>query len=257
MRKELQIFLTAIMFYTRIPCPRWVDHSADHLNQATRYFPLIGWVVGGTSALVLFAVGQVLPISLAVLISMVVSILITGGFHEDGFADVCDGFGGGWTKEKILTIMKDSVLGAYGVIGIILVLMIKFFSLSELIQQVDLWTACMVLFVAHSLSRTVSVWMIFTDSYVRENEDAKAKPIAKQMSKATFLVANLFGFIPLVLIPKIEILLLIPVLLMVKWYFSRYFKKWIGGYTGDCLGAVQQVAELIIYLTILILWKYI
>ncbi|UXP31043.1 adenosylcobinamide-GDP ribazoletransferase [Reichenbachiella agarivorans] len=256
-KKELQIFFTALMFYTRIPCPSWIDHAADNLNKATRYFPFIGWIVGGVSAAFLYGFSMILPISISVVLSMVVGILLTGAFHEDGFADVCDGFGGGWTKEKILTIMKDSVLGAYGVIGIMLLLLLKYLSISQLTQQFDLLTVCMMLVIAHAMSRTTSVWMIFTDQYVRENEDAKAKPIAKKMTLGSFITANIFGFVPLVFLWDFKIMLIVPVLLLVKIYFSRYFKKWIGGYTGDCLGAVQQVAELSIYLSIFVIWKYI
>ncbi len=96
------------MFYTRVPCPRWVGHEPDYLNKATRYFPLIGWLVGAIGFAVLWGGMQLWPTSVAVLLSIAAMVLTTGAFHEDGFADACDGFGGGWTKEKILAIMKDS-----------------------------------------------------------------------------------------------------------------------------------------------------
>ena len=113
MKKEVQIFLTAVMFYTRIPVPSWVNHDADYLNKATKYFPLIGWIVGIIAVLVFVGANYLFNPSIAIIISMAASVLLTGAFHEDGFADVCDGFGGGWTKEKILMIMKDSRVGAY------------------------------------------------------------------------------------------------------------------------------------------------
>ena len=106
MKKEIDIFFTAMMFYTRIPCPKNITHDPDYLNKATRYFPLIGWIVGLISGLVFIAFSQILPVTIAVLLSMIASILTTGAFHEDGFADVCDGFGGRWTKEKILMEAK-------------------------------------------------------------------------------------------------------------------------------------------------------
>ncbi|MDP4265494.1 MAG: adenosylcobinamide-GDP ribazoletransferase, partial [Bacteroidota bacterium] len=97
MKKQTEIFFTALMYYTRIPCPKWVTHDADYLNKATRYFPLIGWIVGGISALVYYGAGYLFNEPVAAILSIVAGIFATGAFHEDGWGDVCDGFGGGWT----------------------------------------------------------------------------------------------------------------------------------------------------------------
>lgn len=255
-KKELQIFLTAVMFYTRIPCPKWVDHSEEYLNKATRYFPVIGWIVGSIAALVFIGANYLFSLPVALLLSMAASVLVTGAFHEDGFADVCDGFGGGWTKEKILLIMKDSRVGAYGVIGIILLLSIKIAALYE-IACIDTILCCKVLLMAHTCSRFAAVILRKNLEYVRENEDSKAKPIAKQTSNKDYFIAFMFTLIPLVLFKTVIIFLLfIPVILLV-FYLRYYLKKWIGGYTGDCLGATQQLAEIVIYLSLLALWKFI
>jgi adenosylcobinamide-GDP ribazoletransferase len=255
-KEELKVFFTALLFYTRIPCPRWVDHSEAYLNKATRYFPLIGWIAGLLSSLVLYLSLGILPLSLAILLSTVAGILLTGAFHEDGFADVCDGFGGGWTKQKILDIMKDSRVGAYGVIGIIFMLAVKSFSLHEL-AQVDSIFCCKVLIAAHTLSRFSAISLKMTLPYVRENEDSKAKPIAKQTSLRDYCIALAFACIPLLLFKKIEIMILFIPLMIAVLYLRYYFKKWIGGYTGDCLGATQQLTEVVIYIFFLSAWKYI
>lgn len=256
-RSEIQVFLTAVMFYTRIPCPKWVDHSEEYLNQATRYFPLIGCIVGLASGLVFWLSSFVMPSPVGVVLSMVCGILLTGALHEDGFADVCDGFGGGWTKDKILGIMKDSVVGAYGVIGVVLILLLKFLLLSELAKAFPLQLIVVVLICAHSVSRFGAVLMIFSMKYVRENEDSKAKPVAKSLSLTNLVVAMVFAIAPMLLLDEYWfILALVPVVVTVV-YLSYYFKKWIGGYTGDCLGATQQTCEIIFYLSLLILWKYI
>ena len=135
MKREIHLFFTALMFYTRIPCPKNIDHNPDDLNKATRYFPLIGWIVGTVSFIAYYAVSLFLETETAVILGIIAGILTTGAFHEDGFADVCDGFGGGWTKEKILLIMKDSAIGAYGAIGILLLLVLKFKVISEMIAE--------------------------------------------------------------------------------------------------------------------------
>lgn len=250
MRQQLHIFLTAVMFYTRIPVPRWVDHNPEYLNKATIYFPIIGWMVGGYTALIYFLCQLFLPVELSILLSFAAGIWMTGAFHEDGFADVCDGFGGGWTKEKILTIMKDSRVGAFGAIGMIVLFMVKFFALKALVSDLKIVP---ILIIAHTLSRYTALTFIFTHEYVRENDDSKAKPVAKKLGMKELIIATLFGQLPLLFFyPQWSVFLVLIPLLLLKQYLAWYFKKWIGGYTGDCLGATQQLAEVVIYLFFII-----
>ena len=256
-KSEVNVFFTALMFYTRLPCPRWVDHSADMLNKSTLYFPLIGWIVGGFTVLVFWASIHLLPLSVSILLSMITGILVTGAFHEDGWADVCDGFGGGWTRERILTIMKDSVIGAYGVVGMVLMLLMKYVLLWETGAVVSVPEMILVMISAHSTSRLMPITTMYLNEYVRENEDSKAKPVAKQLSISSLLVAMAFGLTPLIFFQNLMIALLLLPMIGMTLYLSYYFKKWIGGYTGDCLGAVQQVTEVVFYLSFMILWKYI
>lgn len=115
---QLRLFFIALQFFTRIPVPAWVGYSPLWLQQSSRYFTAVGWVVGSVSALVYFAAAQVWPQLIAVVLACIASIWLTGAFHEDGFADVCDGFGGGSNAQQVLEIMKDSRIGAYGTIGI-------------------------------------------------------------------------------------------------------------------------------------------
>ncbi|MDF2430781.1 MAG: adenosylcobinamide-GDP ribazoletransferase [Mucilaginibacter sp.] len=252
MKKEIRFFFTALMYFTRIPCPKWVDHSEEYLNKASRYFPLVGIIVGSISALTYWIFQWILPKDIALLLAMVSSILATGAFHEDGFADVCDGFGGGWTKEKILLIMKDSRLGTYGVIGVGLILLLKWTALKYL----PLETIVIILISGHAISRLTAVSLIYTDQYAREDESSKSKPLATKMSSGELLFAILIGIAPLALLLNGYVFLTLLPLLFVRWYFSRYFKKWIGGYTGDCLGAVQQVAEVVFYISLMLIFKY-
>ena len=260
MKKEIAIFFTAVMFYTRIPCPKNITHDPDYLNKATRYFPLIGWVVGALSGLVFYGFSQILPVSISVILSMITSISVTGAFHEDGFADVCDGFGGGWTKEKILKIMKDSAIGAYGAIGILLLLLLKYVALVEVLtSQTNLVAILFIFITAHAMSRWAAATIIFTHDYVREDELSKSKPIAKTFTWKEVVGSAFWGLLPLVYWVSINykvIFILLPVFTF-RWYLARYFKKWIGGYTGDCLGATQQVCEVVFYISLLVIWRFI
>jgi adenosylcobinamide-GDP ribazoletransferase len=253
-RRQVELFFTALMFYTRIPCPRWVGHSEEMLNKSTIYFPLIGWLVGGVAGFTYWGLSHFFPQNIALLLSMVVSILMTGAFHEDGFADVCDGFGGGWTQERILDIMKDSRLGTYGAAGLGLLLALKFYALRTVgFESIHVLRSIIpVLIVAHSLSRATALTFIYTHEYARANEDSKAKPVAKKLSLSELAVGLALGLLPLVAyavwLRNPWLLLVLLPLWGVKAYLARYFQKWIGGYTGDCLGATQQVAEVVVYL---------
>ncbi|MNK77008.1 Cobalamin synthase [compost metagenome] len=249
------------MFYTRIPCPKNITHHPDYLNKATRYFPFIGWIVGSISFLAFYLFSFFLSTEIAVILAIIASILTTGAFHEDGFADVCDGFGGGWTKEKILMIMKDSAIGAYGAIGLVLLFLLKFKLLSEstLLFANNILLIFLLFISAHSLSRLAAISIIFTHEYSRDDASSKSKPIAKQYTWKEVSGSFFFGLIPLLAFsyfdPKI-LLAVIPVFLT-RYFLARYFQKWIDGYTGDCLGATQQVCEVVFYLSILFLWKFI
>lgn len=250
MKRQIQLFLTALMFYTRIPVPASVGYSEDNLNRSTRYFPLIGWIVGGVGALAFFLSSYLLPVNIAIIISMVATIWITGCFHEDGFADFCDAFGGGWTKQRILDIMKDSRIGTYGAVALILILGTKFFSIAALpVAQVPL-----ILWAGHSISRLACVNMIYLSSYARDNDDSKAKPIGKKGSVADYIMASVFGILPLLFFSNLLILLYIPIAAIIVLWYKRYIEKWIGGYTGDCLGALQQITEVVFYLVLLCIW---
>lgn len=249
------------MFYTRIPCPKNINHDPDYLNKATRYFPFIGWIVGSISFLAFYLFSLFLSIETAVLLAIIASILTTGAFHEDGFADVCDGFGGGWTKEKILLIMKDSAIGAYGAIGLVLLFLLKFKLLSESISlfTTNIFLIFLLFISAHSLSRLAAISIIFTHEYSRDDATSKSKPIAKKHSWKEITGSFFFGLIPLLAFSFFQsefLLAIIPVFIM-RYFLARYFQKWIDGYTGDCLGATQQVCEVIYYLSILLIWKFI
>ncbi len=268
MKKEWHIFLTAVMFLTRIQVPPNIDHNPEYLQRSSKYFPLVGWIVGGISIMTYLVTARFFSENIAIVASMIASILTTGAFHEDGFADTCDAFGGGWTKEKILMIMKDSRLGTYGVVGILFMLASKFLLLQELpkftppsITETINPLLSYKIFIgivlgAHSVSRLMAVTVIQQYDYVTDEDVSKSKPLAsKKLSLSEFLLAVLFALLPFVLLPLNFLLITIPAIIA-RFYLAAYFKKWIGGYTGDCLGAVQQVTEIIIYLSALAIWKY-
>jgi len=245
---QARLFFTALQFFTRLPIPRWVGFDPSWLNQASRYFPLVGVVVALITAVAYALASSVLPAAVAAVLSTAVGIYVTGAFHEDGFADMCDGFGGGMTAERVLEIMKDSRIGAYGAIGIVCMLGLKLTALAGLRH----WPAIGALLIAHPLSRLMATALIWRLDYARA--EGKAKPLAQKMSGPEFLIAAGTACIPAAVVLVLGWLKwqalaagLVAAIVAAIW-LARKFVRRIGGYTGDCLGAVQQVCEVMFYL---------
>ncbi len=249
---QLRLFFIALQFFTRLPIPGWVGFQPEWLQRCTRYFPLVGWIVAWVSALVYLLAVQFWPPALAVLLSTAAGIWLTGAFHEDGFADVCDGLGGSVSRERALEIMRDSRLGSYGVIGIGLLLATKLAALHALLPLQVL----AVLGIAHPLSRWLATCLIWRLDYVRE--EGKAKPLAQHMRTGEFLLAGLWAVLPIGVTVLVGLMswqrIAMGVLLAVlaaSWLARRFVRR-LGGYTGDCLGAVQQLSETAFYLGALV-----
>jgi adenosylcobinamide-GDP ribazoletransferase len=251
MRRELEYFFAALRFFTRLPVPAWVGHSAEQLNHAARYFPLVGIIVGSIGAGATLAAAQLWPTAIAVLIGMAATLLATGAFHEDGLADSIDGFGGGWTREDVLRIMKDSRIGSYGAIAIGIALLAKFEVLANL-GGVSPWLTFAATIVAgHSVSRFASTTLIYALDYARDDDSAKSKPLATRLGRGELALAALFGLAPCLLLPVGQVGIALVAVVFVTLVAARYFVKRIGGYTGDCLGATQQLTEIAFYLGLL------
>ena len=250
LRRELEYFFGAIRFFTRLPVPGWVGHSAEALNRSARYFPLVGLLVGGIGALVFLGAMQLWPQPVAVLLSMAATIYATGAFHEDGLSDAVDGLGGGWDKLRILEIMKDSRVGSYGAVVMVLALLGKFTLLSAL----DATLVPLALLAGHALSRLCSTVLLATMDYVREDLLSKAKPLATRLTGGEMLVALGFVLAPLALLPPEQAGAGCVLAALATLWLAGKFKRWLGGYTGDCLGAVQQVSEIAFYLGLLAHW---
>ena len=250
-KKELSIFFTALMFFSRIPAPKWVDHSSEILKKSAKYLSLIGIIVGCFGALIYWASSFILPQNISLLLSIISTIWVTGAFHEDGFADVCDGFGGGYTKDKILAIMKDSLVGTYGIVGLICLLGLKFLSLNEIPNHLII-----TLIAGHSVSRFITSFLLYFYSYARIG-DSKAKSIAGTFSLSSLITNGIFGIIPLFLFNNYWVFLALIPPFLAMLLLGRFFNKWIGGQTGDCAGATQQVTEVVFYLTLIVLWRFI
>lgn len=245
------------MFFTRVPLPAtlaaWVGYSPDMLRGSAPYFPLVGMAVGAVAAATYLVGTWLFTPAVAVVLSMIATILMTGAFHEDGLADSCDGFGGGYTRLRVLEIMQDSRVGAFGATGTMLMLLLKYATLISLAESGEAGLVAWVLAIGHTLSRTASVGLMRFLDYVRVDTGPKAKPLADGISGGAFVVALAITALPFAAVARLfenGWLLALGSLPVgaAAWIAGAYFKRRIGGYTGDCLGAAQQVVEVVFYL---------
>lgn len=253
--RELRLALIALQFFTRVPVPAWVGWSAEAMHASARHYPVVGALVGAWSAAVFVAAQTLWPPMVAVVLAMAAGVWLTGGFHEDGLADTCDGLGGAVSREKALTIMKDSRLGSYGALGLVGVLGLKAAALHGLAVAQGTASVVPALLFAHAASRAVPVALLRLLPYAGDVEHAKAKPMAQQVSGAGWLASLAWvALLALALWGWQGDALLAPMatatagaVLLGAWC-ARWYRRRLGGYTGDTLGAAQQLSELAAYL---------
>jgi adenosylcobinamide-GDP ribazoletransferase len=247
MKREIQVFALAVQFLTRLPVPRDLPFSEARLTEATKFFPLVGLLVGLIGAAVLWAGAALFPMPVAVILSVVATVAATGAFHEDGLADAADGLGGGMTRARALEIMRDSRIGTYGAVTLGLTLALKIAALAAL----PLAVALPLVALGHGISRYAPVAVVFTSAYAREEG---AKFVAPTISAGGHALAALQAVLLLAgLVSLIGPAALAGVALGVVLALGmrRIYLRKLGGFTGDCLGATQQMAELGLILGVL------
>jgi adenosylcobinamide-GDP ribazoletransferase len=253
----------ATQFLTRIPVASAAHFRPQWLSRSLRYFPLVGALVGLLNVAAWWLASRWFPPAVAVGLMLSASLLITGALHEDGFADACDGFGGGTSAEQTLAIMKDSRLGAYGAIGIFTLLGLKWAALTGLPPQ----RLPVVVLSAHVVSRWCAIALVWGLRYARPAEEGKSRPFAGALSAAEWSLSGLLGLLAVaifalatgvlgaVLRSAAELAGLLAAGI-VAGASAAYFRRRIGGYTGDCLGATQQLCELAFVLAALAVLRH-
>ena len=272
--QSVRHYLLAVQFFTRIPVTGrladWVGFSPAMLRSSAGHFPGVGWLVGalvaGFTAWLMDSLAPSMFVPLvAATLGTALGVLLTGAFHEDGLADVADGLGGTLDRERALVIMKDSRVGAFGAIAVMLALLSKVVLLALLGSVSAAWL-CTALFLGHVVSRTWPLLLIRLLEHVGDVAGSKSKPLADQISGRSLLAAFIWCFIALALVgyaqiatefivtepqatPFWQIILgglltsAVAWVLMWRWFWQR-----LQGFTGDCLGTTQQVCEIAFYL---------
>jgi len=240
----------AFIFFTRLPFWRLHQPPKECYQTVVEHWPLTGWLTGGVMAVTIYFGSMCLPYLVAILLAIVVRLLITGALHEDGLADFLDGFGGGGSdRERILTIMKDSHIGTYGVIGLILYELLLVGTLFSLTPKM----AALTVMAASPYSKMVTAQLIMMMPYARREEEAKAKTVYRKMDWRAGVSLAIQGLLPMVAflwLTKVswELVIFIPCLVMYFLYLLIWNR--IRGYTGDCCGAVSLLVELTVYLVV-------
>lgn len=255
-RVELKLFLLSVQFFTRIPMPRWVGHSASDLQKALRYFPMVGWIVGSVTAVAVLLLRPILPIYLVVILASMIGPLVTGAMHEKGLADFVDGFWRGQTRQQILSIMKESKMGVYGVLSLTLILMLRIGCWISLDPSLDKWGWFWLLLSGQAFSRALAQWVTAFLPYVREHSFTKAGRVVYVVGNVDYMVASVGGIVPvwmfMLYFDRERVLFGLLIAVGVFGLLIRLLKKRLQGYTGNCLGAVQQFTEVAFYAGVLL-----
>jgi adenosylcobinamide-GDP ribazoletransferase len=250
-------FLLAIQFFTRIPVTgrlaKWVGYSPEMLRASAAHFPGVGWVVGLPTAAVFAAVWWWLPAQpatpwVAAGVSTVFSVLLTGAFHEDGLADLADGLGGSHDRERALEIMKDSRIGSFGAIALVLALLTKVAVLALIAQSGGAAVAAVALFSAHVTSRLMPLFVIHTLPHVGDTPQSKSKPLAESIGRRALLVGVVWWALAMALsvalLPAVGWAQAVLGALLALLWMWQLLRRRLQGFTGDGLGATQQVSEI-------------
>jgi adenosylcobinamide-GDP ribazoletransferase len=252
MRHEWRLLCVALQYFTRVPVPTFAVFDTAWLSQSVRYFPVVGAIVGMIGAATLWLCAQFLPIPIAALFALAATVAITGAFHEDGLADSFDALGGHVTRERALAIMRDSRIGTYGAAALGIALLLRW----QAIAALPLWLAMAALVCAHAAARAGAASLMATLAYVRLEDDAKAKPVAQDLGFANLLATVCAGVLPIALCSVLFPTLALPLcaglfaIVAVRIACASWFRRRLGGYTGDTLGCCEQLGEIAYLLTV-------
>ncbi len=239
-QEEWQAFWLAVGFLARVPMLARIDYSQTLMNRCSVYFPLVGLLLGVVYAGLFAVLNGYWSTGISVALVLAFHLWITGAFHEDGLADSVDGLGGGYTVARRLEIMKDSRIGTYGAVALIMALALKGLLLSD---AEPVWLA---LLLSPMISRLAPLWLMLFLPYVTDPDASKSKPVAEGFSAQrlgvatamTVIVAALAG----ALVPALLAVALVPLL------WGGYLWRQLRGYTGDALGASVVLCELVFLL---------
>jgi adenosylcobinamide-GDP ribazoletransferase len=244
MKRQGLLLLVAVQFLTRLPVPIAAELPQDALAESARFFPVVGAIVALGAIAIDLVVGPHANRSVSVVLILIYVVIVTGGLHEDGLADAADGFGGGWTKDRVLANMRDSNIGSFGALAIGGSLLARFVFLTSL-PAGDFYR---VLLAGHVLGRWAMVPLAYWLPPARHDQGQGAR-LARKTSTATLVAATALALILVSVAGGRAAMAMIVAACGVAALTGAYYRRRIGGITGDCLGATCQLTECAVYLT--------
>ncbi|MFZ0771802.1 MAG: adenosylcobinamide-GDP ribazoletransferase [Candidatus Sulfotelmatobacter sp.] len=237
----MEELLVAFQFLTRLPISG-IPYQPDSLARSAKFFPVVGLVVGFGASVLQRILTPHLNRALAALLVLTFLVLITGGLHEDALADTVDAFGGGWNREQVLAILRDSRIGSFGALALVISVLARVLLLS--ILPLNRFTALVV--SAHVLCRWTTLPLSYFLRPARESEGQGAR-IAQKITPASLLIGTLLSFGIVLYLMRRELWIPVIAALAITGLSSLYYFRRIGGVTGDCFGATNQLTEIAIY----------
>ena len=254
MKSIVYHILATISFFTRLPLWRLADIPRSYYERVVPLWPLVGWITGGCMALVFCSASFILPTDICIVVALVARVLLTGALHEDGFADFCDGFGGGHDRKRTLEIMKDSHIGTYGVLGLVLYFMLMYSVIGGIPTEV----IPLLFLCADPFCKWISSNIVRILPYARTESEAKNKLVYSAISSKESIVSFVIGIIPILLAIATGIVplhwlyaIIAPIIVFVLT--TQMMRKRLNGYTGDCCGALFLMCELAFCVSIAVL----
>lgn len=248
------MLITALIFFTRLPIWRWVNVPSDNFKRVIYYWSFAGWITSGFMVLTLWLTSMIFPPSVAIVFTIISRVALTGALHEDGLADFMDGFGGGNTKEKILTIMKDSHAGTYAILGLILYFLLSY----NIMLNIELSTLALFILIADPFCKMVSSFITMRLPYARTVEASKIQAIYNLPTSKEIFISMFFGLLPFFILifflPNYLYALALCVPILAFFILTQWMKHKIQGYTGDCAGALFLILELSLMLSFLAIY---
>lgn len=248
--------IAAFIFFTRLPFGRIANVEKRHFERIIPLWPLVGWLTGGVMTMTILAANSArLSVGIGVMLALISRVLVTGALHEDGFADFCDGFGGGTSRQRTLEIMKDSHIGTYGVLGLVLYYLLMWNLLSVLFSM---RLTPFMFIAADAASKYISSQITIFLPYARREYEAKSHTVYAESTAIERIASMVFGLLPITALwclldtgfsyTTLLTLLFFPA--ATAFILFSFMRRRIGGYSGDCCGATFIITEIVFYLTL-------
>ena len=251
------MLITALMFFTRLPLWRWFSVPSENFQRVIYYWPFAGWITASVMSLTLLVTSAFLPLSVAIVLTIISRVILTGALHEDGLGDFLDGFGGGHSKEKILAIMKDSHAGTYAILGLILYFLLTY----NIMLNIEPKVLILLMLIADPFCKMLSSFITARLPYARTVDTSKIQAIYSQPTTKETTISLFFGLLPLLilicLLPSFVYIFAIITPIVLFFILTQWMKHKIQGYTGDCAGALFLLLEISMLLTFLAIYTVI